>query len=147
MAIMALPAVAYPAKNSAAAPPEPSLEEATDEWWYIVSSEEGGDFYVLTPYYSAETTDHNLYVNGTVMANTLQFVWVMFLQIDCGHKRYREINSELVMDLRDEESTLVPPKSYGWQRFKKDSVLLEVGRAMCERAAGDRGLEWTWNRH
>jgi hypothetical protein len=127
-------------------PPKPSLDKPTGKW-FITSSDDGIEFYALTPFTSTRTTDRNLYVNSAVMVKDSQYVGTKFLQIDCGNLRYREVMPGLAMDRRDDQPSSVTPQSYSWQRFKQGTALLNVGKTLCEKAAGDRGLEWTWARY
>jgi hypothetical protein len=127
-------------------PPEPSFNKPTGRW-LITTSTDGIGFYALTPYTSAGTTDRNLYVNSAVMIKDSRFAETRLLQIDCGHLRYRDIRSGLAIDRRSGESVSITPKTYAWQRLKSGTALLKVGKTLCEKAASDRGLEWTWARY
>jgi hypothetical protein len=109
-------------------PPEPTIDKPTD-MWLITSSDDGANFYALTPFNSAQTADRNLYVNAAVMVKSSKIAGAKVVQIDCGHLRYRE----------------VMPDGYGWRRFNKGTAFLTVGKTLCDKAAGDRGLEWTWS--
>lgn len=126
-------------------PPDPSLDKPTGQW-LITTNADGSGFYALTPYNSIQTIDRNLYVNSAVMIQSSQGAGAKFLQIDCGHLRYREIMPGLAIDRRGGEPTPVTP-AYRWQRFRQGTALLEVGKTLCDKAAGDRGLEWTWTGH
>jgi hypothetical protein len=128
------------ADHYASKPPEPSLDKPTGQW-YITNTIEGTDFYALTPFNSSQKADQSLYVTSGVMLVDPRFMGTKFLQIDCSRLRYREILPGLAMDREGKNSTSVPPETYGWQRFKQDTAFLEVGKALCSKAASDRGRE------
>jgi hypothetical protein len=144
IAVMGLTAHPATADTFFSRPPEPTIDKPTD-MWLITSSDDGANFYAMTPYNSAQTADRNLYVNAAVMVKSSKIAGAKVVQIDCGNLRYREVMPGFAMNAQYKEPIGVEPDSYGWRRFNQGTAFLTVGKTLCDKAAGDRGLEWTWS--
>lgn len=126
------------------APTPPPVPKPTDSW-YITTSDKGIQFYGVTPFFSEQTNDRNLFVSGMVMMKGQDVVHGSYVLIDCGRLRYRDIMPWFIINANGNQYS-EEPTSYDWRYFRTNSVFEIVGRKYCEEAARQRGFDWVWYR-
>jgi hypothetical protein len=106
----------------------------------LASSAKGTNFYSVTPFYSAQTRDGNLFVTSIVlMQDRHRSTMGTYIQIDCGRSQYRDLIPWVVMD-RLGEVDFSSPVTYNWRYFRANSAFETVGKSLCDIAAHDPRL-------
>jgi len=125
------------------APIPPSLAafantENRPQTWYVNTSVKGIQFYGANPFYSQQTPDGNLFVNGIVLMQSQEgTVSGSYIQIDCGRRMYRDLVPYLILTPNGYEYTH-EPRTYNWIYFRTGSVFEIVGSQYCQQAARSR---------
>jgi hypothetical protein len=129
-------AQAFPQQYYAEAPTPPSVPTYKSSQ-FMISAVDGTDFYGVSPYYSQQTTDGNLFVSSIIISQNRFRTMATYVQIDCGRRIFRDLVPWYEVSRYGYER-FQNPTTYNWTYFNQNSAFEQVGKALCTSAALDR---------
>jgi hypothetical protein len=142
VAIMSSEAIA---NHFTSPPPSPPSKPQYTSPWFIVESQSRTRFFASNPLIPQRTSDGNLFVSSVFALFTPDGAMSgSYTQVNCGTLTYRNLTPWFTK-ARDNSESWSAPENYSWQYFTPGSALEMVGKSICEKAAGNLGIVWTWN--